>query len=75
MDGVEFLSDDSPESLLERLLLMRDVVPKGAVEQGLVVAAAGQLDLGLEPVHDLPVEPDRDPDLVGRRRKDGSAPS
>jgi hypothetical protein len=46
----ELFAHDSPEGRLERFFGAADVGAEGVVDQGLIVAAAGAVDDGAEPV-------------------------
>ena len=54
--------------------LSTDVLPERRIDEGLVVAAAGSMDLILERLQDILVDPDRDPGLPGGKRDDRAAP-
>jgi len=59
--AVEFFADDAAEGGFEGFVGAADVLAQGFVDQRLVVAAAGFVDLMTEPVENIVIEPDGDP--------------
>jgi hypothetical protein len=51
----EFLSDNSPQRLLERPTLLFHKLSQSAIDESLVVTTTGCMDLALEPLRGVPL--------------------
>src|SRR5262249_49193343 len=69
----ELFADHAPQRPFERLALLGDEFAQSEVDQRLVVAAAGRMDLFAKPCEDVVVEADRDPSLAGGHGHDRPA--
>ena len=69
----EFLAHDFAEELLKGRILMLRVCAEGIIEHSLVVPTALGFRLGLEPLHKITIQPDRDSCLVSGWGHDRSA--
>ena len=64
----QFFANEASNSVLEGFGLVLHVVPESGVDECLVVATTGVVDLLLEPRHDVVVQADSDADLTGWMR-------
>jgi hypothetical protein len=71
--GSELLSDDPPQSLLQRLPFPSYVLPQGVVEKSLVISTTRSMDLVFEPLDEIVVEANRDAGLPRGGRNDRSS--
>src|SRR5208283_1395730 len=69
----EFLADDAAKRGFQRLLGAANVLPKGVVDQALIVAAAGPVHLLPKPVENVVIKPDGNSSLALWHRHDGAA--
>jgi hypothetical protein len=69
----KLLAQNSSECLLKRFRLVRHVLAQRLVDQGLVVATAGSMDLLAEPLDYFVIETNRDPGLAFGDPDDGAA--
>src|SRR5436305_15060066 len=60
----EFLSDNSPQRLLERLTLLVHKLSQSAIDESLVVTTTGCMDLALEPLNEIVVQANCDASLA-----------
>lgn len=71
--SAQLCPDYATQRFLERLAAAIHNVSERLIDQALVIAAAGFVYLVTEPVQDLGVEADSDPDLASGERHDGAA--
>ena len=69
----DLLSDDPAKHLFQGIILMLNERPQRIIDRRLVVPTTFILDFRPEPVENVTVKTDRDPDLLPGRRQDGSA--
>ena len=65
LPGSELFPDDPSQRLFQRLSLPLHELSQGDVDQGLVITTTCRVDLILEPLNEVVVEPDRDSRLPG----------
>src|SRR5690606_27089963 len=70
---LEFFPNDSADDGLKRFLLLSHKRAQGFVDQCLVVAAAGIVDLGSEPIEDIVINANGNAGLYGSGLDDGAA--
>src|SRR6266853_512157 len=73
--AAEFVSNYTPQSGLQRLLLLAHVVAQRFVQKRLVVAATGVVNLLAKPVQNVLVEPDGDAGFSRRDPQDRATPA
>src|ERR1700719_2516428 len=73
--AAEFVSNYTPQSGLQRLLLLAHEVAQRFVKKGLVVPATGVVNLLAKPVQNVLVEPDGDTGFSRRDPQDRAAPA
>src|SRR5512138_1043459 len=58
--SAQFLANHDPNLVLQRFLVRFDMLTQGIVDQGLVIATTGRMDLLPEPSEYVVIDPDRD---------------
>ena len=71
MGSLQLLSNDPTEDLFEKLLLPLYVCAECVVEHRLIVAPTLILYLGAEPIYNVTIKSNGDPNFFPRRGKDG----
>ena len=70
--AAEFLTDDYAKRFFEPMIPAFNVLAKGRIHQGLVVAAVCAMDLLPEPSQDDIIDPNGDPSLTRRQTQHGT---
>jgi hypothetical protein len=69
----EFLADDPAQCRFQRLATATHEIPKGLINETLVIASAALIHLVSKPLEDILIQPNSDSHFAGWNRQYGSA--